>query len=277
MVRFRFSFAVFMQYALLMIAGFVILFPPYVVFLSAFKGTEEYYSSGIFDWPDSFLNFGNFRMVLERGDFLAAFTNTGIILAVSLTGFVLMGTMIAYVLGRFRFPGRNWILGAYIFATVIPMVTTQVATFKIIQTLGLFNTYFAPTLIYVGADVVTIYIFLQFVEKIPYELDESAMMEGASLFKIYRTIIFPLLAPATATVVILKTIHIYNDMYIPYLYMPSQKLGVVSTQLMRFQGVNSAKWELLSAAIVLIILPMVVLFLLLQRYVFSGITSGAVK
>lgn len=109
------------------------------------------------------------------------------------------------------------------------------------------------------------------------DLDESAMVEGASLFRIYRSIIFPLLTPATATLIILKTISIYNDMYIPYLYMPKQSLGVVTTILMRFQGVNSGEWNLICAAILLILLPTVILYFFLQRYIFEGVTSGAVK
>ena len=77
-------------------------------------------------------------------------------------------------------------------------------------------------MLYLGADVLQIVIYLQFVNSIPRDLDESAMIEGASLFQIYRSIIFPLLGPATATLVILKTISIYNDFYMPYLYMPAK-------------------------------------------------------
>ncbi|QGR00272.1 carbohydrate ABC transporter permease [Paenibacillus psychroresistens] len=266
-----------MVYLLLCLAALVVLFPPYVVVLNAFKGNAEYAKSGVFDRPDSFFYLENFRKVLEIGHMGRAFLNTGIIMVVALIGNVILGTMVAYSLGRFRFKLRPYILGAYVAATLIPTVTTQVATFSVIKHLGLFNTHFAPILLYLGTDVMQIYLYMQFIRNIPYDLDESAMIEGASLFYIYRVIIFPLLAPATATVIILKSISIYNDMYIPYLYMPEQKLGVVSTSLMRFAGVNSAQWNLICAALLIVLIPSICIYLLLQRYIFSGIVNGSVK
>ncbi|MNE56731.1 Trehalose transport system permease protein SugB [compost metagenome] len=185
--------------------------------------------------------------------------------------------MVAYVLGRFSFKLKKVVFGLYLFATVIPSITTQVATFGIIKSLGLYNTIGAPIVLYIGADVIQIILYLQFIRNIPFDLDENAMVEGASLFRIYRSIIFPLLTPATATLIILKSISIYNDMYTPYLYMPKQSLGVVTTVLMRFQGLNVADWNLISAAILLILLPTVILYFILQRYIFEGVASGAVK
>jgi multiple sugar transport system permease protein len=152
-----------------------------------------------------------------------------------------------------------------------------VATFSVIKFFGAYDHIFAPILLYIGADVLQIIIYLQFVGSIPRDLDESAMIEGASLFRIYRSVIFPLLAPATATLVILKTIGIYNDFYTPYLYMPSQELRVVSTAIYSFVGPNQAQLNVISAGILLIFLPTIVLFLFLQRYIFAGVVSGAVK
>lgn len=265
------------KYVLLAAASIIIFFPLYILFINAFKGSKEYGMSGALSLPNSFLEFENFRLVFERGNLGQAFLNTVIIIALSLIGNIVMGTMVAYVLGRFSFPGRGLILGLYTGAAIIPAITTQVAIFSIIKWLGLFNTHFAPVLLYIGADVVQIYILLQFIRNIPYELDENAMMEGLSLYGIFYRIIVPLLTPAISTVIILKTISIYNDMYTPYLYMPSQKLGVVSTTLMKFTGTNSAEWQLICAAILIILLPTVLLYLFLQRYIFSGITNGSVK
>src|SRR5690349_22446398 len=97
----------------------------------------------------------------------------------------------------------------------------------------MFDTRWAPIALYMGTDIVSIYIFLQFVRSIPTSLDEAARIDGANAFTIYRKIIFPLLKPAIATVVIVKGITVYNDFYIPFLYMPSQDLGVISTSLDR--------------------------------------------
>ncbi|RED58634.1 carbohydrate ABC transporter permease [Cohnella lupini] len=265
------------KYTLLLFASLIVFFPLYILFINSFKGSAEYGSTNIFTLPRSFMNFENFKLVFERAHLDEAFLNTVIVIGLSLIGNILLGTMVSYVLGRFEFKGRKLILGLYAGAVVIPAITTQVAVFSIIRTLGLFNTHFAPVLLYIGADVIQIYILLQFIRNIPYELDESAMIEGVSLFGIFYRIIVPLLTPAISTLIILKTISIYNDMYTPYLYMPAQRLGVVSTTLMKFTGNNSAEWQLISAAILVILLPTVLLYLFLQRYIFSGITSGAVK
>ena len=141
----------------------------------------------------------------------------------------------------------------------------------------MFDTLWAPIALYMGTDIVSIYIFLQFVRSIPISLDESARLDGANAFTIYRKIIFPLLKPAIATVVIVKGITVYNDFYIPFLYLPSDDRGVISTSLFRFKGPFGAHWETISAGAVLVILPTLVAFLLLQRFIYNGFTRGATK
>ncbi|MFC5529743.1 carbohydrate ABC transporter permease [Cohnella yongneupensis] len=265
------------KYSSALLAAFIVLFPPYVVFINAFKGREEYALSGIFDLPKSFLNWDNFRLVLEVGRMGNAFKNISIIIVLAVVLNIFIGTSLAYVLGRFEFKLRKFVIALYAGAVIIPGITTQVAVFTIIKELGLFNTYYAPVLLYMGTDLVQIYLYLQFMTNIPAELDEAAMLEGASLFKIYRSIILPLLVPAIATLTILKAIGIYNDMYIPYLYMPAQELGVVSTTLMKFSGAYSAEWNSICAGILIILIPTTLLYLVLQRYIFAGIVSGSVK
>ncbi|QJD87932.1 carbohydrate ABC transporter permease [Cohnella herbarum] len=264
------------KYFTLLVAVIIVFFPIYSVFVGAFKTKVEFYQSGL-SLPHDFFNFENFQRVFKVGKLGLGFQNIFVILAVSLTGNVIIGTMVAYALGRFDFALKKPIMALYLIAQVIPLVTTQVATFSVIKALGVYNTIKAPMLLYLGADVLQIVIYLQFVASIPKDLDENAMVEGASLFKIYRSIIFPLLAPATATLIILKTISIYNDFYTPYLYMPSQKLKVVSTAIYSFVGPNAAQLNVISAGILIIFIPTVLIFLFLQRYIFAGVTNGAVK
>lgn len=265
-----------LNYFTLAVALFVVFFPIYSIAVGAFKTQVEYYQSGL-ALPDNFFNLENFKRVIDIGDLGLGFRNILIILAISVAGNIVLGTMVAYAVGRFDFKLKKAIMGMYLVAQVIPMVTTQVATFSVIQSLGAYNTMLAPILLYLGADVLQIVIYLQFVNSIPKDLDESAMIEGASLFKIYRSIIFPLLAPATATLIILKSISIYNDFYTPYLYMPKQDLKVVSTAIYSFIGPNAAQLNVISAGILIIFIPTVVLFLFMQRYIFAGVTNGAVK
>jgi multiple sugar transport system permease protein len=264
-------------YASLLLASAVVLIPLYIVFVNSFKGTEEFATSGVFTLPRSFLYLENLRIVLERGQFGRAFANTGIILVVSVTGNVLIGTMAAYAIGRFDFKLKSIVLLLFSGAVLFPAVTTQVARFGLIKRMGIMNTHFAPVVLYLGTDILQLYMYLQFLRQIPRDLDESAMLEGASLFRIFRTIHIPLMIPAIATVVIMKVIGIYNDMYTAYLYMPSRDLNVVSTVLMRFSSVQTTQWNVMSMAILLIVIPTVVMYLFMQRYIFAGIISGAIK
>jgi ABC-type glycerol-3-phosphate transport system permease component len=264
-------------YLALVLACVVTLVPLVVIGMASLKTGEEFLSEGPFDPPQTWLNPDNFVRAFTDGDMLRAFGNTTVILVVSVSGTVLIGSMAAYAVDRFRFRMRGVVLGAFLLAALVPGVTTQVATFQVVNSLGVFNTMAAPILLFMGTDIVSIYIFLQFMRSIPRELDEAATLEGANRFTIYWRIILPLLKPAIATVVIVKGIAIYNEFYIPFLYMPSRELGVISTSLFRFQGPFSAEWEVVSAGVVIVIVPTLVVFLLLQRWFYNGITAGAVK
>jgi multiple sugar transport system permease protein len=185
--------------------------------------------------------------------------------------------MTAYAIDRFRFRFRRLLISLFLLAALVPNVTTQVATFQVVNNFGLFNTRWAPVALYAGTDIISIIIFLQFMRSIPVSLDEAARIDGASSFRIYRSVILPLLRPAIANVVIVKGVVIYNDFYIPFLYMPSPDLGVISTSLFYFKGPYGAHWEIICAGAVLAIVPTLVLFLFLQRFVYNGFTRGATK
>ncbi|NEE00683.1 carbohydrate ABC transporter permease [Phytoactinopolyspora halotolerans] len=266
-----------LKYVSLVLACVVAILPLITVFMAALKDTREFATTGPLDPPGNWFNVDNFITAFTRGNMIQGFVNTTILLVVSVTGAILIGTMAAYAIDRFSFRGRKLILVGFLLATLVPGVTTQVATFQIIEALGLFNTRWAAIALFMGTDIVAIYIFLQFMKSIPRSLDEAAMIDGANRLTIYRRIILPLLKPAIATVVIIKGIAVYNEFYIPFLYMPSSELGVISTSLFRFKGPFGAQWEVIAAGAILVIVPTLIAFLFLQRYIYNGFTSGATK
>lgn len=156
-------------------------------------------------------------------------------------------------------------------------MTTTIATFTLIRALGVYNTIFAGVLLYIGSDIVQIYIFLQFVKQIPIALDESARLDGASRVRIFYSIILPQMRPAIATTAILKILNIYNDFFTPYMYMPRAALRTVATALNTFASDKMANWPLMSAAIVFVALPTLVIYFFLQKQIIGGVTDGAVK
>ncbi len=263
------------KYTSLSIGAILTIIPLSVVFIASFKTSQEFGQTGPFDMPANWFNFENFVTAFERGGMVEGFINTTIVLLFSLTGTILIGTMAAYAIDRFSFRGKKLVVALFLIATLIPGVTSQVATFQIINGLGLYNSMGALILLFMGTDIISIYIFIQFMQSIPTSLDEAAMIDGANRWTIYWRIILPLLKPAIVTVIIVKGIAIYNEFYLPFLYLPSQ--GLISTSLFRFKGPFGAHWEIIAAGTVLVIIPTVVVFLLLQRFIYKGLTSGAVK
>ena len=265
------------NYVLLTFAVIVIIVPILILFNVSFKTNQEFLYSNFYELPRNIFNLQNFIFVIDKGHLLQGFRNTFYISAVSVAGSVILGTMVAYSTTRFNFKFKKVIINAFIVSTVIPHVTTQVATFSVIKNLHLYNTIYAAMLLYLATDIIQIYIFIQFIEKIPYELDESAMLDGASYFTIYHSIILPQMKPAIATVIILKTLGIYNDFLIPYLYMPKSTLRTVSKALFDFSSDRNTQWNIMAAGIVMVMLPTLILYLFLQRYILAGVTDGAVK
>jgi ABC-type glycerol-3-phosphate transport system permease component len=265
------------KYLSLILATIIVVVPMLVILFAAFKTRTEYNVSGKLTLPNSFLYFDNFKTAFTDGGMIIGLGNTIFIMAISLVGTILFGAMVAYVLNRFEFFGKKLVFGAYLVAMLIPMVTTQVATFKIVNTFGLFDTIWAPIVLYLGADVMSLYIMLLFMDSIPVSLDEAAKLEGASYPYIFFKIILPNLKPAIATVAIIRGVTIYNDFYIPFLYMPDQNLQTLSTSLYKFMGPYGGQWNVICAGIILIIIPTLVAFLFLQKYIYSGFLNGSVK
>jgi multiple sugar transport system permease protein len=266
-----------LKYLSLIGASIVVIGPLLVVFFASLKSKDELYDSGPLDVPGNWLNLDNYETAFFDGRMGAGLVNTALILLISVTGTIIIGTMAAYAVSRFAFALRKPVLLLFLLAALVPGVTTQVATFQVVNSLGLFNTRTAAIALFMGTDIVSIYIFLQFMKHIPMSLDEAALIDGASHFRIYRSVIMPLLRPAIATVVIIKGVVIYNEFYIPFLYMPARELGMVSTSLFRFQGPTGTRWEIISAGVMITVIPTLVVFLLLQRHIYSGFTRGAVK
>lgn len=277
MYKAKYAVAGVFKYLTLILGALVALVPIVVVFFASLKTNAEYASTGPLTPPDNWFNFSNYTKAFVDGKMLLGFGNTLFIVVVSIIGATLTGSMIAYVLNRFKFRGSKLLMGAFLLATLIPSVTTQVATFQIISNLNLMDTRFAPIVLYLGTDIIAVYIFLQFLDTISESLDESAMLDGASYFTIYWRIILPLLAPAIVTVIIVKGVNVYNDFYTPFLYMPSENLQVVSTALFKFKGPYGSQWEVICAAIIITIIPILVAFLSLQKYIYNGFSQGSVK
>lgn len=262
-------------YVILCIGVIGVFAPLFIVINVSLKSNSEYMLKGVYSLPENILNIQNYITAFIEGKFLTGFLNTGILVLFSVPLAILLGTMVAYILSRFDFKLKKVILLAFLIPTFIPGMTVTIATFQIIKALGVYNSIMAGVILYIGTDIMQIYIFLQFINQIPVALDESARIDGASRLCTYFRIILPQLKPAIATAVILKLLGIYNDFFTPYMYMP--KIKTAATGLYSFSGDKLAEWPLMSAAIILVAIPTIIIYVFLQKYIISGVTDGAVK
>ncbi len=201
--RQKFRMSQLLKYIPLTLAALVAVLPLLVVFIGSFKPLTEFTNSGVLSLPKHF-TLANYSQAFTQGNMLTGFKNT----------------LIIFVMNRFDFRLKRLILALFTIAMLIPAITSQVAVFQLINQLGLVGTRWSVILLYIGTNVIALYIFLQFLQEFPYSLDESALLDGASYFRIFWSIILPNLKAPIVTMVIISGVGVYNDFYNPYLYMP---------------------------------------------------------
>ncbi len=269
----KITFGKCLQYLILVVGAIVALLPILVVFIGSFKSNSEFLSSGVLSLPKK-LDFSNYKTAFINGQMLLGFKNTLIIFVASMVGKLTLASMFAYVMSRFDFKLKKVILGLFMIAMLIPGITSQVATFQIINSLGLFNSIWAVILLNLGTDVISVYVFMQYLDEISISLDESAYLDGASHFGIFWKIILPNLKAPIVTMLIISGVGVYNDFYNPFLYMPDRNLKVISTALFAFKGPYGTNWPVILAGVVIVILPILLVFLFLQKYIYNGVSES---
>jgi len=265
-----------MMYLIFFVIVLVIIGPLLITFFAAFKTAAQYGKEFSWKIPSSFY-LENFSTVFNEGKIILGFKNSMTLVAATILLNSIFASMVAYVLSRFDFKFKNLILLLFLLGMIIPGFITEISRFGIIKEIGVYNTLLAPIIIYAGTDLMQIYIYKQFINAIPISIDESAKMDGMNYFGIYLKIIMPNITPAIATLGILKMIEVMNDMYIPYLYMPSQKLRTLTTALMTFASSKSGLFVEVSAGVIIVMVPTLLMYLFFSKYILSGILAGAVK
>ncbi len=266
-----------LKYFSLIFFGFVAVIPVVSCVITAFKTSEEYQSTNVMTLPKSWLNFDNFIKAYTTANMGRAFINSLIVMICVLIVSIIVGTQLAYVLNRFKFPGNALIRNLFLFASLLPGVAMQVTVYNIMSSLGLINHLYGYIIMMCGTDVISIYIFIQFMENIPVSLDESAIIDGASYWTIYWKIMLPLLKPAIVTSCILKGVGVYNEYYAANLYLQDKDLHTIATSLYTFVGPMGSQYNLICAGVLISLLPALIVFIIFQRQIYSGITAGAVK
>lgn len=267
-----------LKYIILLITSFIAVLPLVSCVITAFKTPEEYAQTSVMDLPNSWLYFQNFVDAWDQANMGLAFRNSFIILVCVLIGAVLIGSMLAYVLSRFKFFGNGLIRNLFLFASLLPGIAMQVSVYQIMYTLGWINSLPGYIVLMCGTDVISIYIFIQFFENISTSLDEAAIMDGCTYFGVFFRILLPLLKPAIITVMILKGVGTYNEYYTANLYLQDKNSYVtVATSLFKFTGPLGNQYNYICAGVIITMIPALIIFILCQKQIYGGLAQGAVK
>ncbi|OZG66696.1 sugar ABC transporter permease [Bifidobacterium hapali] len=268
---------VFLKYFSLIFVAFWMLVPLVSCFVTAAKTTKEYQSTSVMQPPSNWFNVANYVQAFKASNMAIAFRNSFVVLVVVLIITTLIGTMLAYVLSRFTFPGNAVIRGLFTVAALLPGIAMQVPMYKMMVQLHAVNTMWGYILMMCGTDVISIYVFIQYFENISISLDEAAIMDGASYWTIYSRVLLPLLKPAIVTCMILKGVGVYNEYYASNLYLQKESLKTIAIALYSFTGPMGSQYNLICAGVIITLLPMLILFLIFQKQIYNGIAAGAVK
>jgi raffinose/stachyose/melibiose transport system permease protein len=256
----------------------ILFIVPFIFILTVAMKTRQEANLLQFSWPEEMAFFENFIAVIEFRDntVLRAFINSTVLTVASVTLMIVFGAMIAYVIQRRPSRVSKLINGFVLAGLIIPPAV--VPTIFLMQTLGLFKTLHGLVFIEVAFGLsFTILLFRAFIATIPRELDEAAIIDGAGPLRLFFQVVFPLLKSVIVTAVILQSIFVFNDFQNPLYFLPGDDNVTVQLTLFNFQSQFLSQFNLLFMDILLITIPMLVLFLIFNKRIVAGMTSGAVK
>ncbi len=250
---------------------------PYIWTISAsVKNTTEIFSS--LNPFTSTLRLGNYIAAWQQANIGQYFLNTVFVTVVSIVISVVTAALMGYAMGRYQFPGKKVILSVFALAIFLPEGYTVIPTFDLISKLGLSGSLWGVALAEAGGvSIVTVLLYMGFFSQLPKELEESARIDGAGFFRTFAQVYLPLVKPVTATAIILQFMHSWNDFLLPLvLTLTSPELRTLSVGIYALRGQYGSEWGVMAAAATIAMLPIIVLFLFLQRYFVDSI-AGAVK
>ena len=265
-------------HAVLLTYTLIALFPVFVVVINSFKSRKAIFADplalplpGNFDWV-------GYETVLKQGDFFLYFQNSLTVTVVSLFLVILFGAMAAFALSEYRFKG-NTMMGLYLaLGIMIPIRLGTVAILEMMVASGLVNTLTALILVYTAQGLpLAVFILSEFMRTVSDDLKNAGRIDGLSEYRIFFSLVLPLVRPAMATVAVFTMIPIWNDLWFPLILAPSEEVKTVTLGAQVFIGQFVTNWNAVLAALSLAIVPVLILYLIFSRQLIRGITAGAVK
>ena len=258
----------------------VYMFPFYMIVLNAFKHKRDITKLPLSWGGDRGFTLDNFAEAFEKMNFLNVLKNSAIITCVSVFLIILLSSMAAYIFVRKEWKINKIIFALMLFSMVIPFQVVMIPLISIYGgTFGILNHRATLIFMHLGFSVsMAVFMYHGFIKgSIPLSLEEAAQIDGASRVRTFFQIVFPLLKPTTATLIILYALSLWNDYLLPSLILTDKNLYTIPIATKLFQGAYGNDMDLLMAALVMAIIPVIILYLALKKYIIAGVVAGAVK
>ena len=263
-------------YAVLLLWSAVVIFPLYTMLVNSVKPQKEIFRNP-FDihWP---FIFDGYLTVWQDGRFDLYFRNSIFVTLVSLFLVVFLGSMAAYALANWHGRISTLIYLLFVAGLMIPIRLGTLNLFQIVQALHLTDTVFSLLPVYAAMGLpIAVFVLTSFIKQIPHDLIDAAHVDGASEWRIYASIILPLVRPALATVIIFNLIPIWNDLWFPLIFIRSEEQRTVILGVSLLFGQYQTNWTNVLATLALSALPILLLYLVMAKQFIKGLTAGAVK
>lgn len=273
----RWSPGIALQIVALLALSAVWIYPFLWLVSASLKSSLELFVSGL-DLIPKHWQWNNYSRAWNDAGFSRYMVNSIITTTATVVIVIVRCALTGYVLARYRFIGKGFVLGIFLATIFVPAGYTIIAVMELSQKLHLLNSLLGITLaLSAGGHVAAILLYMGYFSRIPRELEEAAVLDGAGFFEIFRSIMMPLAGPVTATVAVLTFLGAWNAFFVPLVFTFSKPdLRTLAVGMLAFQGEHSTDWSGMAAAATLSLIPVVLLFMFLQRYFMEGI-AGAVK
>lgn len=261
----------------LIVATCFYIYPVFLMFMNSFKPFGEIVSDAIA--LPSRPAWENYSYVIKKIKYFKLFMNNVVITTTGIIGIVAFSSIAAYILDRRKSRYSRIAYTIIITPMLIPFQTIMITLLKSMNVLHLSGSKLGLGVQYWGFGIpMATFIFYNFMKTIPKEIDESAIIDGASTFRTFRSIIFPLLKSVTVTVIVLDVMWIWNDFLLPLLMVnSSNETKTLVLAAYTFVGQMNTKWHYAMTAMVLAVVPSILIFIFLQKYIVDGVVAGAVK
>ena len=261
---------------ILLFAAAIMLSPFYISFVYSMKTREQIKFTGL-RFPSEF-HLENFSQAVEASNFYVVLKNSVITTVPTVLLLIIICPMAAYVLARNTGKAYNIIYSLFLTALLIPYQSVMLPQYMNLKQAGLLNTYLGAIMVRAAFNIsFNILLFTSFVKTVPIELEEAAMIDGAGRMKTFFRIVFPLLKSVLCTAVIINALFSWNDFTITLNILMKEEMKTIPLMLYRFFGEYNVELNLAFAAFTLSMIPILILYFLLQRYIVEGVMSGAVK